>query len=103
MIANKDTTAVGGAEALVAELDLRRHCRVVPRRPQILARGQVQDAELLGVPTTVVVGRGFTNGVVEVRTGSPARPGDFRRRCGGGDRGDHSGIGPARRRLDEHL
>ena len=26
-----------------------------------------KDAELLGMPTVVVVGRGYTNGVVEVR------------------------------------
>ena len=31
-----------------------------------------KDAELIGVPTIVVVGRGLADGVVEVRTGAPA-------------------------------
>ncbi|WP_298807105.1 proline--tRNA ligase [uncultured Gordonia sp.] len=66
VIANKDTAAVDGAEALVAELDAQALSVVLDDRKSSPGV-KFKDAELLGVPTTVVVGRGFANGVVEVR------------------------------------
>ncbi len=66
VIANKDTAAVDGAEALVAELDAQALSVVLDDRKSSPGV-KFKDAELLGVPPNVVVGRGFANGVVEVR------------------------------------
>ena len=66
VIANKDAAAIDGAEALAAELDTQSLSVVLDDR-KASPGVKFKDAELLGVPTTVVVGRGFANGVVEVR------------------------------------
>ena len=66
VIANKDDAARSGAEALAADLD-RLGVEVLfddrPASPGV----KFKDAELLGVPWIVVVGRGWANGVVELR------------------------------------
>ncbi|MFZ2238538.1 MAG: proline--tRNA ligase [Gordonia amarae] len=66
VIANKDAVAIDGAEALAAELDAQALSVVLDDR-KASPGVKFKDAELLGVPTTVVVGRGFASGVVEVR------------------------------------
>jgi prolyl-tRNA synthetase len=66
VIANKDDAARTGAEALAAELNGRGVELLLDDRkasPGI----KFKDAELLGVPWIVVVGRGWADGVVELR------------------------------------
>ena len=66
VIANKDADAGTGAAELAAELD-RLWPRGGARRPQGVPGVKFKDAELLGVPWIVVVGRGWADGVVELR------------------------------------
>ena len=66
VIANKDTDARAGAQALAATLDARGLEVLLDDRtasPGI----KFKDAELLGVPWIVVVGRGWADGKVELR------------------------------------
>jgi prolyl-tRNA synthetase len=66
VIANKDPEARAGAEALAADLDGRGHQVLLDDRaasPGV----KFKDAELLGMPWIVVVGRGWAEGVVELR------------------------------------
>ncbi|KAA8965430.1 proline--tRNA ligase [Mycobacterium sp.] len=66
VIANKDANARAGALTLAGDLD-RLGIQVLlddrPASPGV----KFTDAELLGVPWIVVVGRGWANGVVELR------------------------------------
>jgi prolyl-tRNA synthetase len=66
VIANKDSEARAGAEALVAELDGLGLDVLLDDR-QSSPGVKFKDAELLGVPWIVVVGRGWADGVVELR------------------------------------
>lgn len=66
VIANKDAAARAGAEELAGELDCRGIDVLLDDRtasPGV----KFKDAELLGVPWLVVVGRGWADGVVELR------------------------------------
>lgn len=66
VIANKDDVARAGAEALAAELDALGVEVLLDDRtasPGV----KFKDAELLGMPLLVVVGRGWADGVVELR------------------------------------
>lgn len=66
VIANKDAQARAGAEALAAELDGSGYEVLLDDRtasPGV----KFKDAELLGVPWIVVVGRGWADGKVELR------------------------------------
>jgi prolyl-tRNA synthetase len=66
VIANKDAQARAGAEALAAELDASGHEVLLDDRtasPGV----KFKDAELLGMPWIVVVGRGWADGKVELR------------------------------------
>ncbi len=66
VIANKDDVARVGATELAAELDgLGAEVLLDDRKASPGVK--FKDAELLGVPWTVVVGRGWTDGVVELR------------------------------------
>jgi len=66
VIANKDAAARAGAEALAADLD--RVGRQVLLDDRTVSPGvKFKDAELLGVPWIVVVGRGWADGKVELR------------------------------------
>jgi len=66
VIANKDAQARAGAEALAADLD--RLGREVLLDDRTVSPGvKFKDAELLGVPWIVVVGRGWADGTVELR------------------------------------
>jgi len=66
VMANKDADARAGAAALAAELDCCGHDVLLDDRtasPGV----KFKDAELLGVPWIVVVGRGWAEGTVELR------------------------------------
>ncbi len=66
VIANKDDAARAGAAELAAELD-RRGVEVLLDDRKASPGIKFKDAELLGVPWVVVVGRGWAEGVVELR------------------------------------
>jgi prolyl-tRNA synthetase len=66
VIANKDAEARAGATALATDLD-RLGIEVLLDDRQASPGVKFKDAELLGVPWIVVVGRGWANGTVELR------------------------------------
>ncbi|WP_094285670.1 proline--tRNA ligase [Mycobacterium lehmannii] len=66
VIANKDAAARDGAEELASELG-RRGIDVLLDDRTASPGVKFKDAELLGVPWLVVVGRGWVDGVVELR------------------------------------
>ncbi|MGB9222674.1 proline--tRNA ligase [Mycobacterium sp.] len=66
VIANKDAEARAGATTLAADLD-RLGVEVLLDDRQASPGVKFKDAELLGVPWIVVVGRGWADGVVELR------------------------------------
>jgi prolyl-tRNA synthetase len=66
VIANKDAEARCGARALTADLD-RLGIEVLLDDRQASPGVKFKDAELLGVPWIVVVGRGWAEGTVELR------------------------------------
>jgi prolyl-tRNA synthetase len=66
VIANKDAEARAGAEDLAAQLD-RRGIEVLLDDRTASPGVKFKDAELLGVPGIVVVGRGWADGTIELR------------------------------------
>jgi prolyl-tRNA synthetase len=66
VIANKDDAARDGATELAAELD-RQGLEVLLDDRKASPGIKFKDAELLGMPWIVVVGRGWADGVVELR------------------------------------
>ncbi|AHH94925.1 prolyl-tRNA synthetase [Kutzneria viridogrisea] len=66
VIAGKDETIRGGAEKLAAELS-EAGLQVLLDDRTASPGVKFADAELIGVPTILVVGRGLANGVVEVK------------------------------------
>src|ERR1700744_3786994 len=66
VIANKDTEARAGATTLAAELDGLGIDVLLDDR-QASPGVKFKDAELLGVPSILVVGRGWADGKVELR------------------------------------
>ncbi len=66
VIANNDAEARSGAEELAAALD-RLGAEVLLDDRKASPGVKFKDAELLGVPWIVVVGRGWADGVVELR------------------------------------
>ena len=66
VIAGKDDTVRAGAEKLTAELDTAGLSVLLDDRTSSPGV-KFADAELIGVPTILVVGRGLANGVVEVK------------------------------------
>lgn len=66
LIANKDAKACAGAAALADEVD-RLGVEVLLDDRQASPGVKFKDAELLGMPWIVVVGRGWADGVVELR------------------------------------
>ncbi|MDP9168167.1 MAG: proline--tRNA ligase [Actinomycetota bacterium] len=66
VIANKDDEARSGATELAGELDVLGIEPLLDDR-KMSPGVKFKDAELLGVPWLVVVGRGWANGTVEVR------------------------------------
>jgi prolyl-tRNA synthetase len=66
VIAGKDESIFAGGEKLAADLDAAG-IRVLLDDRKSTPGVKFADAELVGVPTIVVVGRGLANGVVEVK------------------------------------
>jgi prolyl-tRNA synthetase len=66
VIANKDEAARAGAGELAADLD-RLGLEVLLDDRQASPGVKFKDAELIGVPTIVIVGKGLVDGVVELR------------------------------------
>ncbi|MDL9936296.1 proline--tRNA ligase [Gordonia sp. ABSL1-1] len=66
VIANKDEAAVAGAQALAADLDAAGLSVLLDDR-KASPGVKFKDAELLGMPVVVVVGRGYAGGTVELR------------------------------------
>ncbi|RZU61901.1 proline--tRNA ligase [Zhihengliuella halotolerans] len=67
MVTGKGEELIAGAEKLVADLEARGVEVLFDDRPKVSAGVKFGDAELIGVPTVVVVGRGYAEGVVEVK------------------------------------
>lgn len=67
VVASKDAAAAEAAEALAAELDKAGVEVLLDDRQKVSPGVRFKDAELLGNPVTVVIGRGFADGVVELR------------------------------------
>ena len=66
VVANKDEAAISGAESLVAAFDGAR-LEVLFDDRKASPGVKFKDAELIGVPWVVVVGRGWSEGTVELR------------------------------------
>jgi prolyl-tRNA synthetase len=66
VIAGKDSAVGATAERLAAELDASG-LRVILDDRTATPGVKFADAELIGVPTILVVGRGLSSGVVEVK------------------------------------
>ncbi|MET8851797.1 proline--tRNA ligase [Amycolatopsis sp. NPDC004625] len=66
VIAGKDETVAAGAEKIAADLDAAG-IEVILDDRKATPGVKFADAELVGVPTILVVGRGLANGVVEVK------------------------------------
>ena len=63
----KDEAILAAAEQLASELQSHGVEVLLDDRPKVSAGVKFADAELIGVPYTLVVGRGLASGVVEVR------------------------------------
>ncbi|MBD5788177.1 proline--tRNA ligase [Cellulosimicrobium terreum] len=63
----KDPAVFAESERLTAELSARGIEVVYDDRPKVSPGVKFKDAELLGVPLLLIVGRGLADGVVEVR------------------------------------
>ncbi|GAA2079381.1 proline--tRNA ligase [Aeromicrobium halocynthiae] len=65
--AGKDPAILPAAEQIAAELEGSGISVLLDDRPKVSPGVKFKDAELLGMPTIVVVGRGLADGVVEVK------------------------------------
>jgi prolyl-tRNA synthetase len=66
VVAGKDDALLAGGEELAAELDAAG-LEVILDDRKVSPGVKFKDAELVGVPTILVVGRGLANGLVEVK------------------------------------
>ncbi|APX34429.1 proline--tRNA ligase [Brachybacterium sp. P6-10-X1] len=67
MATGKDQEVHDEAERIASELEARGLEVLFDDRPKVSPGVKFKDAELLGVPTSVVVGKGLATGIVEVR------------------------------------
>ncbi|MFH7323964.1 proline--tRNA ligase [Aeromicrobium sp. JJY06] len=67
VVAGKDPALFEAADGLVAELETAGFDVLYDDRPKMSPGVKFKDAELIGVPTIVVVGKGLADGVVEVK------------------------------------
>ena len=63
----KDAAAFAEAERISAELEAQGLTVLYDDRPKVSPGVKFKDAELLGMPTVVVVGRSLAEGIVEIR------------------------------------
>jgi prolyl-tRNA synthetase len=63
----KDSAVFEGAARLAEDLSARGVEVLLDDRPKVSPGVKFKDAELIGLPTIVVVGKGFVDGVVEVK------------------------------------
>jgi prolyl-tRNA synthetase len=63
----RDDAAFDAAESLTTQLETSGVRVLLDDRRSVSPGVKFADAELLGMPTIVIVGRGLANGVVEVR------------------------------------
>ncbi|MCQ9384947.1 proline--tRNA ligase [Brevibacterium moorei] len=63
----KDSSVFDTAESLAADLETRGVSVLIDDRPKTSPGMKFGDAELLGIPTILVVGRGLKDGLVELR------------------------------------
>jgi prolyl-tRNA synthetase len=63
----KDQAAYAEAERIASELDERGVTVIYDDRPKMSPGVKFADAELIGVPTIVVVGKNLADGVIEIR------------------------------------
>ena len=66
-VANKDAAALEAGEELVAQLDATGLEVLFDDRPKVSPGVKFKDAELLGIPFAVILGRSFADGIVELR------------------------------------
>ncbi|QGU07672.1 Proline--tRNA ligase [Corynebacterium occultum] len=67
VIANKDEIAREAAEKLAADLDAAGIEVLIDDRPKVSPGVKFKDAELLGMPLAAILGRSFSDGVIELR------------------------------------
>lgn len=67
VVAGKQPELFEAADRLVAELEAAGLDVLYDDRPKVSPGVKFKDAELLGMPTTVVVGKGLADGLVEVK------------------------------------
>ena len=63
----KDAAVFEAAEKLAGELGAQGLTVLYDDRPKVSPGVKFKDAELIGVPTIVVVGKGLADGVIEVK------------------------------------
>ena len=67
VVANKDKAALAAGDDIVAQLDAAGVEVLFDDRPKVSPGVKFKDSELLGMPYIVVLGRSFSNGIVELR------------------------------------
>ena len=67
MATGKDPAIFEAAARLAGDLDARGLTVLYDDRPKVSPGVKFKDAELLGVPTIIVVGKGLADGVIEVK------------------------------------
>lgn len=66
-VANKDAAALEAGERIVSEFDAAGLEVLFDDRPKVSPGVKFKDAELLGMPFLVILGRSFADGIVELR------------------------------------
>lgn len=66
-VANKDAAALEAGDKLVEELDAAGVEVLFDDRPKVSPGVKFKDAELLGMPLAIILGRAFKDGMVELR------------------------------------
>ncbi|MDO5671160.1 MAG: His/Gly/Thr/Pro-type tRNA ligase C-terminal domain-containing protein, partial [Corynebacterium sp.] len=67
VVANKDAAAMEAGDRIVAELDAAGIEVLFDDRPKVSPGVKFKDAELLGMPFALILGRSFAEGIVELR------------------------------------
>lgn len=67
LVTGKDPQVFAGAEQLAQDLSDRGVDLIFDDRPKVSPGVKFADAELLGIPTILVLGRGFAEGKIEIR------------------------------------